>query len=128
MFLTNQATPERFASLIDLCAQKRDIMEAPAWKQYINDVIYQESIILGSSDQQIAASPYSAYGKSHDISTTFPYGLYFGSRIKDFRTNRIGCVIGFVDNNIVIAFENSLTPTIVQADTLSFKNGQYALV
>ena len=42
MFEANKADPMRLRSLIMKCESRRDILEAPAWKQYIDDVVTEK--------------------------------------------------------------------------------------
>lgn len=42
MFRENQARPERFRDLILKCRSKRDILEAPVWKQFISAVVEEK--------------------------------------------------------------------------------------
>lgn len=48
MFESNKADPERLRSLIMKCESRRDILEAPAWKQYIDAVVTEKSLNLVS--------------------------------------------------------------------------------
>ncbi len=43
MFEAKKADPVRLRSLIMKCESRRDILEAPAWKQYIDEVITEKS-------------------------------------------------------------------------------------
>lgn len=43
MFEANQAKPEMIKKLITLCETKRDILEAPAWKEYISAAVSESS-------------------------------------------------------------------------------------
>lgn len=40
MFKTDQANPKKLVELIEYCASKRDMMEAPAWKAYIDSAVH----------------------------------------------------------------------------------------
>ena len=57
----------------------------------------------------------------------FPYGLYFGSKIRDSVKNRVGCVVGINDNYVLVAFEDEVEPQIVSAGSEFFENGYYSL-
>lgn len=57
----------------------------------------------------------------------FPYGLYFGSRIKDSVKGRVGCVVGIQEDYILVAFEGEIEPQIVPANSDFFEKGYYAL-
>lgn len=43
MFEANKATPEKLRSLILKCESRRDILEAPAWKQYIDATVSEKA-------------------------------------------------------------------------------------
>ena len=44
MFEADKATPEKLRDLIVKCESRRDILEAPAWKQYIDSTVAQKSL------------------------------------------------------------------------------------
>ncbi len=44
MFEGNKATPEKLRDLIIKCESHRDILEAPAWKQYIDSTVTEKSL------------------------------------------------------------------------------------
>ena len=46
MFEAKKADPEHLLSLIMKCKSRRDILEAPAWKQYIDAVVTEKSLNL----------------------------------------------------------------------------------
>jgi hypothetical protein len=89
MFTSGDAKPEKLVELIDRCTRKRDMMEAPACKEYIEDAVNAE-----------------------ESSYAFPHGIYFGSRIRNKTTGRIGTVLGLEGKSIIIAFENDMEPII----------------
>ena len=43
MFESNKANPEKLRDLIVKCESRRDILEAPAWKQYIDAAVSEKS-------------------------------------------------------------------------------------
>ena len=43
MFEANKANPEELRELIVKCESRRDILEAPAWKQYINTIVSEKA-------------------------------------------------------------------------------------
>lgn len=43
MFEANKATPEKLRNLILKCESRRDILEAPAWKQYIDTTVSEKA-------------------------------------------------------------------------------------
>ncbi len=50
MFESNRANPEKLRDLIIKCESRRDILEAPAWKQYIDTTVSQKaSEIVGGT-------------------------------------------------------------------------------
>lgn len=124
MFITKQASPEKLVELIDHCAKKRDYMEAPAWKEYIDDAI-KYGVGKAGYPSMVAESPVQ-YG-SVRTDKKFPYGLYFGSRIKDSVKGRVGCVVGIQEDYILVAFEGEIEPQIVPANSDFFEKGYYAL-
>lgn len=124
MFITKQASPEKLVELIDHCAKKRDYMEAPAWKEYIDDAI-KYGVGKARYPSMVAESPVQ-YG-SVRTDKKFPYGLYFGSRIKDSVKGRVGCVVGIQEDYILVAFEGEIEPQIVPANSDFFEKGYYAL-
>jgi len=44
MFEANKATPEKLKDLIVKCESRRDILEAPIWKQYIDTTVSEKSL------------------------------------------------------------------------------------
>ena len=143
MFKTNQASPEKLVELIEYCSSKRDVMEAPAWKDHIDSAIrvgiYAQKIAtLYKNTEATRSAIYDLdsvnkammvaedtvhYGKKHD----FPYGIFFGSRIKDTVKNRIGCVVGIKEDYILVAFEGEVEPQIVPVKEDSFDKGFFSL-
>lgn len=51
MFETNNAKPENLRDLILSCEMRRDVLEAPAWKHYINATVdsYSKDIYAGKN-------------------------------------------------------------------------------
>ena len=50
MFEANKANPEKLRDLIVNCESRRDFLEAPAWKQYIDTTVSEKaSEIVGST-------------------------------------------------------------------------------
>ena len=45
MFETQKAHPKKIRDLIDVCETRRDNMEAPDWKQYIDTVVSEKSTV-----------------------------------------------------------------------------------
>lgn len=129
MFKTNQARPEKLVELIDRCSRKRDRMEAPAWKTYIDNTIRAEQSSDGiqmDAVQRVAEeSELDEYGSSR--STDFPFGIYFGTRIKDMNNNRVGCVVGIGEEHILVAFEDAEEPTVLYAYEDNFEDGQFVV-
>ena len=61
MFEANQAKPEMIKELITLCETRRDILEAPAWKDYISAVV--------SDRQKFVSASYSRSQKTKESFT-----------------------------------------------------------
>ena len=126
MFTSGEATPERLVELIDNCARRRDMMEAPAWKNYIDRTIRDR--VRGNTFEpgQAVAEPRMAYTTDEDMS--FPFGIYFGSKVRNTATGEIGCVVGFQENSVLVAFEgDNAEPRIVMTNSELFENGSYSL-
>ncbi|MBE6029203.1 MAG: AlwI family type II restriction endonuclease [Clostridiales bacterium] len=126
MFTSGDATPDRLVELIDNCARKRDIMEAPAWKNYIDGTIRDR--IQGDTFETgfAVAEPQMIYTVNDNMS--FPYGIYFGSKVRNTETGEIGCVVGFQENSVLVAFEgDNAEPRIVMTNSELFENGSYSL-
>lgn len=51
MFESDKASPEKLRALLTKCESRRDILEAPAWKKYINDTVSEKTteILNGSA-------------------------------------------------------------------------------
>lgn len=158
MFKTKQAKPEKLVELIDHCASKRDMMEAPAWKEYIDSAVHTgiygfDSLDSYSTAMMVAESPASYNVKK---SRRFPYGIYFGTKIKDtvnphaiscatkyesqqkcseyavnYETfivkNQVGCVVGIQEDFILVAFEADLEPRLMPVSEDGFKKGYFSL-
>lgn len=48
MFESDKANPEKLRALIAKCESRRDILEAPAWKQYIETTVSEKSLEISS--------------------------------------------------------------------------------
>ena len=120
LFRNNQVNPKKLVELIEYCASKRDVMEAPAWKEYIDAAVriglYAHHRSFHGNDVE---NGFNADG--------FPYGIYFGTRIKDLTDNSVGYVVGIRDNDVLVAFESKTEPKIVPIGSDLFENGHYAL-
>ena len=65
MFEANKAAPEKLRDLIVKCESRRDILEAPAWKQYIDSTVAEKSLeitngIVAPSGSEIPLVPAGA--------------------------------------------------------------------
>ena len=65
MFEANKAAPEKLRDLIVKCESRRDILEAPAWKQYIDSTVAEKSLeitngIIAPSGSEIPLVPAGA--------------------------------------------------------------------
>lgn len=130
MFITKQAKPEKIVELIDYCAKKRDMMEAPAWKEYIEATVnhcLHDNTYGDSYTHSITTKTQTKCENTNTIVGKFPYGIYFGSRVRDFVKGRIGCVVGIREDYILVAFEGNASPNVVPADSEFFEKGFYAL-
>ena len=78
------------------------------------------------NNAMMVAEDTSMYGKIKQ-KYDFPYGIYFGSRIKDSVKNRVGCVVGVKKDYILVAFEGDVEPHIVAAGVEFFEKGYYLL-
>ena len=135
MFITNQVSPERLVELIDYCIYKRDMMEAPAWKQYIDYAVnegmhsrlsaYQSALSPTNNGSLMVAEETVQYGSEEKF--CFPFGIYFGTKVKDFAKDRIGVVVGIQPKYILVAFEDELDPRIIAAGPEFFEKGYYAI-
>ena len=114
MFHSGQATPNKLVEIIDHCVKRRDMMEAPAWKTYIDDVVS-----YGITKQE---------REETQENTQFPYGIYIGSMVKDNRRGTIGCVVKIRKEYILVAFAEELDPRIDLIIAASFEDGFYQLI
>lgn len=105
MFETNEANPEKLVELLDLCLRGRDLMDAPEWKQFI--------------DQSV----------NHPAQeTNYPLGLQFGTLIRDHLNDQIGCVVASGDTYILVAFdEGTFEPRIVPVGPEGFTRGWFSV-
>lgn len=127
MFINEQATPYKLVELIEHCARKRDMMEAPAWKEYIDDAInYGIHSFNQHGQDQIAAEQQAVYS-TNKKETIFPYGLLFGSMIRDKVKGKVGCIVGIKKEYVLVAFEGEVEPCIVPASADFFEKGFYEL-
>lgn len=118
MFTTKQTQPENVVNLIDTCINKRDMMETPAWTQYIdNTVNYRSS---AKSRLMVAEEP-TAYGTKQ----AFPYGIQFGTLIEDTVQHRVGSVVGVGKDYILVAFEDPSSPEKPIAPLIIYINEEY---
>ena len=65
MFEANKAAPEKLRDLIVKCESRRDILEAPAWKQYIDFTVAEKSLeisngVIAHNDMEIPIIPAGA--------------------------------------------------------------------
>ncbi len=129
MFKTRQAKPEKLVELIDHCVNKRDMMEAPAWKEYIDASVrngaFGLSKVANRSVVAKVADSVATYGTKKDYS--FPYGIYFGTKIRNTYKNEVGCVVGFFEGHILVAFENGIEPRIMPVSEECFEKGYFVV-
>lgn len=129
MFEHNQASPWNLVKLIDMCARKRDWMEAPAWKQYIDKIVRIPPLPrLCRNDAIMVAENTTNYGGDLFKNMDFPFGIYFGSRVRNLGDGRIGCVVDIRDEEIVVAFQGHEKPELVVVAKDGFESGQYVKI
>ena len=125
MFVTEQVHPQKLVELIDCCTRKRDAMEAPAWKEYI-DLVVADSTAHHGEILKITESeaPYSVSKRDNKI----PFGVYLGSKVQNTFSGQIGYVVGFGKDYIFIAFEDDPSPRIINIDAEAFENELFIVV
>lgn len=138
MFRTNQVSPERLVELIDQCIKKRDIMEAPAWKQYIDYAVNNEryNLLLGYNSEEtnsitnslLVAEGMEQYGSIQKENYNFPYGIYFGTKVKDNSNGHIGVVVLIRPDFIEVLFEGEMEPKRRTIIPELFENGYFSVV
>lgn len=104
MFETDEANPEKLMALLDLCLRGRDMMDAPEWKMYIDQSIDHPA------------------GESG-----LPFGIFFGTLIRDNERNRVGCVVGINEAYVLVAFEDAITPQIIPVGPEMFSHGYFSV-
>ena len=136
MFEKGDVSPEKLVQLIDLCVRKRDMMEASAWKEYINcmansantgSVIYAENHSANYELRDAPPSDSSLYAIDDTEKYNFPYGIYFGTRIRDNIKGKTGYVVSIQREYILVAFENGIEPKLIPFTPESFKNGHCSI-
>ena len=129
MFKTKQTEPEKLVQLIDHCSRKRDMMEAPAWKEYIDSAVHNGIYGFDRADNHssviMVAEDSALYGVKKKYA--FPYGIYFGTKIKDTVKNQIRCVVGIQKNYILVAFEAGLEPRVMPVGEEGFERGYFVV-
>ena len=66
MFKTNQAKPEKLVELIKSCVDKRDEMEAPAWKSYIEGTVRRLGAYVQHLTPYMSNDQFNGYTSSTD--------------------------------------------------------------
>lgn len=128
MFEIGKASPECLIMLINACSKKRDWMEAPAWKEYIDVSVQTPWMSLQPVvSELLLAEESTSYGQEKSLNMDFPFGIYFGSRIKNVQDGRVGVVIDVHIDTILIAFEGEGSPDMILADKESFEQGRFAV-
>lgn len=56
MFETKKATPQKLRELIETCGTRRDVLEAPAWKRYIESIVSKSSSIIDDDTTALSES------------------------------------------------------------------------
>lgn len=124
MFQADQASPDNLVELISNCTHQRDKMEAPAWKEYINQAVITASFDRGN---ETTGTERDTNVLHRPINNRFPFGIYYGSRIKDLINNRYGFVVGISEERIIIAFEDILEPVLVSVNADDFSTDVYMI-
>lgn len=128
MFEIGKASPECLIRLINTCSKKRDWMEAPAWKEYIDVSVQTPWMSLQPAvSELLLAEESTSYGQEKSLNMDFPFGIYFGSRIKNVQDGRVGVVIDVHIDTILIAFEGEGSPDMILADKESFEQGRFVV-
>ena len=130
MFKTNNSNPDRIIEVIDYCISKRDKVETPAWKEIIDDTVKKGVYLknINSLDSEytlgmVAEEASYSLKKEKD----FPFGIYFGTKIKDLKKNEVGYVVGISEDQIWVAFESGSEPRMVPANRDLFDKGYYVV-
>lgn len=127
MFRTKQASPDMLVDLIDHCTVKRDLMDAPTWKDYIDRTIKNNydfentSLLMKFGDERIDS--FNDIEKRDQI----PNSLHFGSIIKNSKSGRIGCVVGVRDEYVLVVFKGGVDPIIESVSYASIEDGSFRL-
>lgn len=124
MFEKKEASPEKLVELLDYCIRKRDSLEAPAWKEYIDNAVYKRMVAYAKGVSMFRETT-AHYGKKEEIK--FPYGIYFGTKVKNLVKGEIGCVVGIKEEYILVAFENDIDPRIVAVGPEGFDKGYFSI-
>ena len=66
LFKTNQAKPEKLVELIKSCVDKRDEMEAPAWKSYIEGTVRRLGAYVQHLTPYMSNDQFNGYTSSTD--------------------------------------------------------------
>ena len=103
MFKTKNASPIKLIELFDKCTAVRDSMEAPGWKEFINDAVQIGINSYEYNDEVMVAEPSAQYGYKAPKSLM---GLFCGSRVKNLLNDKVGTVTGFKDDYVLIAYDN----------------------
>lgn len=79
MFEGKQAKPEHLRDLILECEAKRDILDAPDWKQHINTVVIERAheIKAGINHAKLAIAPF-IYPGNYGLTCCFGVGQVIG--------------------------------------------------
>lgn len=122
MFATNKVSAEHFVELIDTCTQRRDEMETPAWTNYIDSTVK-----YGTHQGTLSvAEPRAAYGV--DETKRFPYGINFGTMVKNNEKNIPGCVVGVSRDAIILAYNQKLKLANERVTADEFQKGLFSVI
>ena len=122
MFTTKNASADHFVELIDACSKKRDEMETPAWTNYIDYAvkygIHRNSLLVSEQKPK--------YGEKSAMK--FPYGINFGTMIKNNQRHIPGCVVGMSDDAIVLAYNQELNIPNEKVTAEEFQKGLFSVI
>ena len=130
MFKIQQSHPDKLVELMDYCISKRDKVETPAWKDIIDHVV-NYGVFLKDINTIDDIKDYSMVAEENRYGvqkrSSFPYGLYFGTKIRDLVKDRIGYVVGINEEYIWVAFEDKDKPIMMPARKEFFDEGYYVV-
>lgn len=125
MFEHDNATPDKLVELIDYCIKKRDMLEAPEWKEYIDLSVRKRVELYVNAFSGVRES--TPLYMTSNAEMKFPYGLYFGTKVRNTENGKIGCIVGIRDDYVLVAFEEKVEPWICAVGSEMFEAGYYKI-